>query len=122
MNIGGRLKKLRSEQKLTAKQLERLSGVSENTIYRIERGEVTDPKLSSIEPLIRALNCSADELLFDADNFTKLGTLRQLFAVLTQTHDAHQDLVIEVIQKLNLAHSLEKQLSEAMKTAKRVDS
>lgn len=44
-------------QKLTARELADASGVPEKTIYRIETGEVKDPRLSSLEPLIRTLNC-----------------------------------------------------------------
>lgn len=64
MNIGDRLRKTREAKNMTAKKLSELSGVPEKTIYRIETGEVKDPKLSSIIPLLTTLKCSADELIF----------------------------------------------------------
>ena len=118
MNIGDRLRKIRKQQNLTAKQLSEKSGVPVKTIYRIETGEVTDPKLSSLEPLIRTLNCSADELLFDADQFTNLEALRQAFAHATRLHELNQETIIEVVNKLILAYSFEEQISQQLQEGK----
>lgn len=112
MDIGDRLRKVRTQQELTAKQLSELSGVPEKTIYRIETGEVKDPRLSSIEPLIKALNCSADELLFDKDDFTSLERLRQEFAHATKLDDDNLDLLLELIRKFNLATSFEQHIGK----------
>lgn len=112
MDIGDRLRKVRKQQKLTAKQLSEKSGVPVKTIYRIETGEVKDPRLSSLEPLIKTLNCSADELLFDADQFTNLERLRQAFARATQLHELNLETLIEVVNKFTLACSFEEQISQ----------
>lgn len=114
MDIGDRLRRVRTEQNLTAKQLSELSGVLEKMIYRIETGEVKDPRLSSIEPLILTLNCSADELLFDKDKFTDLGALRREFAQATTLNDHDLETLIEVVRKFNLAASFERQIGEAL--------
>lgn len=114
MDIGGRLRKIRTEQNLTAKQLSELSGVPEKTIYRIETGEVQDPRLSSIEPLIQALNCSADELLFDKEKFSDLGALRQEFASATTLDEHDLETLVEVVRKFNLAARFERHISEAL--------
>ncbi len=114
MDIGNRLRRIRTQQNLTAKQLSELSGVPEKTIYRIETGEVKDPKLSSIEPLILTLNCSADELLFDRDKFTDLSKLRQEFAQATQMSEHHLSLLIELVRVFNLGVSFENYLGEQM--------
>ena len=113
-NIGKRLRKIRNEQKLTAKKLSELSGVPEKTIYRIETGEVTDPRLSSLEPLVEALNCSADEILFDSDKFTSLGALRQAFANTSKLNEYQMNTILEVVQKMNLAYSFERMVSSGM--------
>lgn len=65
MSIGDRLREIRKSQRLTAKELSERSGIPEKTIYRIETGEVKDPRISSVEPIIRALNCSADDVLME---------------------------------------------------------
>jgi len=118
MDIGDRLRKVRKQQNLTAKQLSEKSGVPVKTIYRIETGEVKDPRLSSLEPLIKALNCSADELLFDIDQFTNLEALRQIFARATQLHEINQEQLIEVVNKLLLAYSFEEQISQQLQEGK----
>jgi len=120
MSFGERIRKIRNEQGLTAKDLSVASGIPEKTIYRIETGEVSDPKLSTIEPLVKALNCSADELLFSAREFTKLGHLRQIFLKFADLHEGQQEFMVEVTQKLMLALSFENQMGEAMKTAIRM--
>lgn len=111
MSFGERLRKIRTEQGLTAKELSEASGVPEKNIYRIETGEVTDPRMSTVMPLVRALNCSADEIFFDREDFTKLAQLRQLFLQFPEMLEQHKDLLLEVIQKLNLAFSLEKHVT-----------
>lgn len=111
MSFGERLRKVRTEQGLTAKELSEASGVPEKNIYRIETGEVADPRMSTVMPLIRALNCSADEIFFDKEDFTKLAQLRQLFLQFPEMLEPHKDLLLDVIQKLNLAFSLERHIS-----------
>jgi transcriptional regulator with XRE-family HTH domain len=115
MNIGDRLRKIRTENKLTVKQLSVSCGVPEKTIYRIETGEVKDPKLSSLEPVIKALNCSADELLFDIEEFTKLGQLRQAFANASELPEHELDTLITMINKFTLATNIEGNVSKSMK-------
>lgn len=107
MSFGERLRKVRTQQGLTAKDLSEASGVPEKNIYRIETGEVEDPRFSTIVPLIRSLNCSADELIFDKKDFTKLGRLRQLFLEFPEFSDEQKDLLLNVIQRINLAYDLE---------------
>ena len=113
MSIGEQIRKIRTQQKLTVKTLSELSNVPEKTIYRIETGEVQDPKLSSVEPLIKALNCSADEVIFNIDEFTKLGGLRQAFARATQMQESDQAMLIRFINMVSLASSLEEQISNS---------
>lgn len=116
MGIGEQIRKIRTQQKLTVKTLSEMCGVPEKTIYRIETGEVQDPKLSSIEPVIKALNCSADEILFSHDEFYKLGELRRAFAHASKMNETDQDMIISLIQKISLASSIEKQISESQLT------
>jgi len=107
MAIGERLRVIRKEQGLTAKDLSEASGVPEKTIYRIETGEVKDPRLSSIKPLIEVLNCSADEFLFDPENFNDLDVLRREFAHATRLEESQLELLLNVVRRLNLAFKLE---------------
>lgn len=113
MSIGKRLRKIRSEQGMTVKDLSEKSGVPEKTIYRIETGEVQDPKISSIEPLIGALNCSADELLFDVEKFHAAPRLRQLFANLSQMEEHDLEIIMEVMRRYSLAQAIERNVKLA---------
>lgn len=70
--IGERIRKARTEKRMTAKVLSEHSKVPEKTIYRIETGEVEDPRISSILPLIEVLECSADEILFNHSYITTM--------------------------------------------------
>lgn len=115
MNFGERIRTIRNQQGLTAKELSTLSQVPEKTIYRIETGEVADPKLSTIEPLVKALNCSADELIFDKDNFSKLGQLRRYFLNFTELEEDQQQLILDVLQKLMLAMAFESRVGENLR-------
>lgn len=107
-SIGDRLRKIRTEQKLTAKQLSELSGVPEKTIYRIETGEVQDPKVSSLEPLIKALNCTADELLFHMNSIPESSKIRRAFLSISQLETVEEtEIILEVIRKYCLASTFE---------------
>ena len=57
-----KLRKLRRKQKLTLRDLERLSGVDYSSISKIETG-AAEPKVNTIVKLAKALNVSLDELL-----------------------------------------------------------
>ena len=113
MSFGERLRRIRTEQEMTAKDLSEASGVPEKNIYRIETGEVADPHLSTVAPLIKALNCSADEIIFNTEDLTKLASLRQLLAQFAEFKEDQQELLLTVIQKINLAYALEKHMAES---------
>lgn len=115
MNVGKQIRKIRTQQSMTVKQLSEISSVPEKTIYRIETGEVQDPKISSIEPIIRALNCSADEILFSHDDYHKFGELRQVFANISQMREPDQEMLIRMMRMVSLASSFEQQISENTK-------
>lgn len=113
-SVGERIRKIRSEQGLTVKQLSEISGIPEKTIYRIETGEVEDPKISSLKPLIKAMNCSADEIFFNKEDYPTSGVLRQLFANVTTLHEARQETILEAIRLMISGSSFEEYASRAM--------
>jgi transcriptional regulator with XRE-family HTH domain len=113
-NFGERVRSIRTEQDLTVKELSALCGVPEKTIYRIETGEVEDPRMSSVVPIIKALNCSADEVLFTKDEFPAFGKLRQLLISFGDMKDSQQEFILEVFQKLSFAMAMEDHISAKM--------
>ncbi|MBQ6990795.1 MAG: helix-turn-helix transcriptional regulator [Clostridia bacterium] len=60
--IGGQIKKLRINRKLTQEQLAEMVGVGPSHMSHIESGK-TVPSFEVFIALVNALNCSSDELL-----------------------------------------------------------
>lgn len=58
------LKFLRTEKKLSYRELEKLSGVTYSVIYNIEHHKIKDPSLSSIVRLATALEIDINSFLF----------------------------------------------------------
>lgn len=57
------LKKLREEKGFSKFELERRSGVSHRTIEYLEHGQITNPRLSTIEKLAKTLGVSVNKLI-----------------------------------------------------------
>lgn len=57
------LVKIRKAKKLTQRKLAEKSGVSYNTIIKMERGGIENPKIATAIKLSRALGVSIDELI-----------------------------------------------------------
>ena len=58
-----KLQALRLSRKLTQAQAAELAGMHPSRWSEIERGDNTDPAVSRLESLARALGCRADQLL-----------------------------------------------------------
>jgi transcriptional regulator with XRE-family HTH domain len=59
--VGTRIRKLREAKGLSAMALQRLTGLSQATLYRAEQGGVVSPRTA--EKLSEALRCRASDLL-----------------------------------------------------------
>jgi transcriptional regulator with XRE-family HTH domain len=57
------LMKMREKRRLSVRELANRSGISYQTIWRIERGQHKDPSLFTAGRLAQALNCSLDYLI-----------------------------------------------------------
>lgn len=64
-NFGHRLKRLRTERKITQTQLARLSGLDLSLVSKYERLNSCDPKLSTLLKLSSALGITINELLYE---------------------------------------------------------
>lgn len=62
--IRANLRRIRTDRQVTIESLAATSGVSVRTIKYIESGDA-NPRLSIIEALADALNCTAAELLYE---------------------------------------------------------
>lgn len=63
MELSERLRAIRKRQGLTQKQLQERSGVPQNTISRIEIGQVQEIGTKTLTALARALQVTTDHLL-----------------------------------------------------------
>lgn len=72
MSIGRKIKELRSERKMTARELSEKCGIPEKSIYKIESEGVKDPRISSVTAIAKGLGCSIDEIVtgIDVDTIT----------------------------------------------------
>lgn len=57
------LKRLRTEQRYTRKQLGELAGISKNTIQFIEEKRSDNPGIKTVESLAKVLKVSIDKLI-----------------------------------------------------------
>ena len=56
------LNDLKIKGKFTAKEIEKLSGIAEATVYKVLSGETDDPRFSTVVKLVSAMGGSLDEL------------------------------------------------------------
>jgi len=63
--IGRNIRKLRLQKKLTQEKLARLSGISLNTLTKIESGFAKTPNIKTVVKISKALNVSLDKLVGD---------------------------------------------------------
>jgi len=104
--IGKRIKELRAERKITAKELSEKCGVPEKSIYKIESEGVKDPRISSVKSIAEGLGCSIDEIVTGIDVDT----------VTTQMIDIlHSSEFIEKVEKEYLIHKIEELRTESTK-------
>jgi transcriptional regulator with XRE-family HTH domain len=61
------LRTLRTRRRLTQEELERLSGVAQNTISKLESNRNASPTFSTVHALARALRVSPEQLRFGPD-------------------------------------------------------
>ena len=62
------IKDIKKNRNLTNEQLATLSNISIGTLNKLLAGDTKDPKLSTLIPLAKALDCSMDELVFGLNN------------------------------------------------------
>lgn len=64
-NLGARLTALREARGLTKYRMAKLSGVSQTYIYRIEKGEIENPRHDTLQKLAAGLNIALAQLIGD---------------------------------------------------------
>jgi transcriptional regulator with XRE-family HTH domain len=62
MNLGNRIKTLRTQKRINQSKLSELTGLERSTLIRIENGEV-DPRISTLKRIAKALEVDVKEFL-----------------------------------------------------------
>lgn len=106
MSIGENLKRIRRDKGWTQSELANHCGIRLGQISKIERNE-TDPKLSTIYAIIKALECTPNALLMDVSK-TSLDAIMEI--ALERMHklpDEDKEHLLAVIDKYCIAKSLQ---------------
>ena len=98
MPLGNNLQRLRKEKGLKQDELAEQAGVSLTQISKIERNE-TDPRISTIEKISKALECSADRLIFDKESHGLSGVVKEAVGKIDRLHPQDKVLLIKVIER-----------------------
>ncbi len=99
MSIGSNLKDLRKLRELSQDQLANIAHMSLGHISKIERDKV-DPSASTIKELAKALNCSADSLIFDESEREPASDLKLLFEAVTRLPDDKKEIIREFLEAM----------------------
>lgn len=103
MNYIDRIKKLKSEKKITNDKLSELTGIPLGTLSKIMAGISDSPKLSNIVAIADALGCSLDYIVNgtpDNDNNYTLSPDEMDFIEVFRALDAHSKEVVRTVAKM----------------------
>jgi len=112
MSLKNNLKKLRNRKGLTQSELADISDVSMTQISKIERGESNNPELGTIKKLCVALECTADDLLFDRKLSSSSEALQHYFDKAMRLSSKDKAILIEIVHKFLMASDLSQILEE----------
>lgn len=80
--------------------LARLSKTPYRTIQRLLNDEASDPRLSTLKPIIITLGVSSDMVIFDDEELHKNGDLEILFRELIKLKGQERETVKDVLKAL----------------------
>ena len=95
-----RIKKIKSEKKITNEQLSAMTGIPIGTLSKILAGISDSPKLSNIVAICEALACSVDYILTGIEENTNNYTLDENEMTMIENYrrlDAHSRSLVEMV-------------------------
>ncbi len=101
MALSKNLQQIRKDKGLKQEELAELAGVSLTQISKIERDEA-DPRVSTVEKLAKALECSTSKLLFNEDGESLDGLLKRSFEQIKKLSPGDKAAVLKV---MNMAYA-----------------
>lgn len=111
MALGANLRRLRRDKGMTQGDVSLATGIRLNQISKIEQDKV-DPKLSTVEKLISALECSANALLMDNKSVSLDSKLAAVLERVSKLPDRDKEIVMDVVDTYCMARGLGKLISE----------
>ncbi|EKO3679029.1 helix-turn-helix transcriptional regulator [Vibrio metschnikovii] len=106
MSIGENLKRIRRDKGWTQSELANNCGIRLGQISKIERNE-TDPKLSTIYAIIKALECTPNALLMDVSKTSLDAIMEIALERMQKLPDEDKEHLLAVIDKYCIAKSLQ---------------
>ncbi|EJL6303947.1 TPA: helix-turn-helix transcriptional regulator [Vibrio cholerae] len=106
MAIGDNLKRLRRDKGWTQGELAEHCGIRFGQISKIERNE-TDPKLSTIYAIIKALDCTPNALLMDVSKTSLDAVMEIALERMQKLPDEDKQHLLAIIDKYCIAKSLQ---------------
>ena len=97
-NIGQNLKSLRKKQQMTQTMLSKKTHIKIGHISRLEN-DITNPKIQTIYKLIDALNCTANELLMNEDEYELKQKIKSTFNEIEGLEKQKQIKIINKIEE-----------------------
>jgi transcriptional regulator with XRE-family HTH domain len=111
MSVGQNLKTLRANKGMTQGQLADAASVGLNQISRIER-DSAKPELDTIKKLAKALNCSADSLIFDESEREPASDLKLLFEAVTRLPEDKKEIIREFLEAMVMKSDAEQRIKK----------
>ncbi len=105
MSIGRNLKSLRAKNGWTQGDLSKETGIKVAHISKLENDE-GDPKLSTLEKLIKALQCDADELLFDKKTSGLASVIKHYLKRILSLPASEKAFFIKLMDKLIISDAI----------------
>lgn len=106
MSIGENLKRIRRDKGWTQSELANNCGIRLGQISKIERNE-TDPKLSTIYAIIKALECTPNALLMDVSKTSLDAIMEIALERMQKLPDEDNEHLLAVLDKYCIAKSLQ---------------
>lgn len=99
MELHERLKKLRTDQKLSVYRLSRISDVSENHIRTIEKGD-SHPSVETLEKLLKPLGVTMSEFFCDDETVTFPSSYEKELLQAVRKLDAQKSDILLMLAKV----------------------
>lgn len=106
MPIGENLKRLRRDKGWTQSELAKSCGIRLGQISKIERND-TDPKLSTIYAITKALECTPNALLSDVSQTSLDALLAIAVERMQKLPEKDKNILLAVVDKYCIARSMQ---------------